>query len=291
MLLYRAEELSQSNIRQDSRPEFRQVLMVDPSHFRLEYSINPFMKETDTVDSDKATLQWMEVKKHFGRLGYSVVVLPSQREFPDMVFAANQSFPFWKDGKRHVIMAKMRHEPRRGEVDFFRTWFEQRGYEISPPMEHFFEGNGDCLLHPKLKLVLGGYGARTQEQAYHQIVELTGYPVALLELVSDSFYHLDTCFTMLREDTVALLPSAFSDQSRKLIEAIFPICIELSEDECLHHFAGNAHCPNGKDVLLHPGAHQFKQALTEHGFRTHEVNTSEFMKSGGSVFCMKLMIF
>ena len=39
--------------------------------------------------------------------------------------------------------------------------------------------------------------------------------------------------------------------------------------------------------MLTAGANRTAAVLTEHGYRVHEVEIGEFLKSGGAVFCLK----
>ena len=49
--------------------------------------------------------------------------------------------------------------------------------------------------------------------------------------------------------------------------------------------------PNGKDIIIQQGARKTVESLKANGFKIHEVDTSEYIKSGGSVFCMKQLLF
>jgi N-dimethylarginine dimethylaminohydrolase len=42
------------------------------------------------------------------------------------------------------------------------------------------------------------------------------------------------------------------------------------------------------DIVIQKGSNKLTQRLRQSGFTLHEVETSEFMKAGGSVFCMKM---
>lgn len=273
--------------------------MVSPDFFRVDYAINPYMKDAagklNTVDVGKAAEQWNFLKRTYESLGFFVEVIPGQVGLPDMVFAANQSFNFWDDNANRpvVILSHMRAAERSPEVPFFRKWYQDKGYELRelPVGQGSFEGNGDAIPHPNEKWIWGGYGFRTDKKIYSYLSEISRREFIPLELCSEHFYHLDTCFTLLNENTVAIYPGAFSESSLRLIKDRISDVIEIDQEECLKAFAGNAHCPNGKDVLLNPGAKKFNAELEKRGFRCHFVDTSEFMKSGGSVFCLKMMCY
>ena len=67
--------------------------------------------------------------------------------------------------------------------------------------------------------------------------------------------------------------------------------IEADKYEAEELFACNATCPNGKDVIIQAGCVTVNAELRRRGFIVHEVSTEEFLKSGGSVFCMKMMVW
>jgi N-dimethylarginine dimethylaminohydrolase len=77
-----------------------------------------------------------------------------------------------------------------------------------------------------------------------------------------------------------------------LLKSIFNNLIEVPLEEAdSPGFACNAHCPDQKHVIIQTGCQKTLQLLKDYDFVPLEVDTSEFIKSGGSVFCMKLMFF
>ncbi len=273
-----------------------QVLMVEPTHFSVEYVINPHMTDNvGTVDKMEARNEWDKIKSTFLQIGIEPHVLEGQEGLPDMVFCANQSLPFIsKDGKKHVYMSIMHAEQRKQEVPFIEQWFRQAGYEV-----HFFdeteiddfEGCGDAIWHTGKRLLWGGYGYRSSVQAYRKISDTFDVPVIALKLVDDAFYHLDTCLCVLDENTVLIYPGAFTDEGLQLINSVFENVINASEYEAKKLFACNATCPDGNNVIIQQGCTDVNKNLRDAGFAVHEVSTYEFLKSGGSVFCMKQMVW
>ena len=61
------------------------------------------------------------------------------------------------------------------------------------------------------------------------------------------------------------------------------------EREARELYACNAHSPDGQNVIIQRGCTDTGAALGEAGFNVIEIDTDEFLKAGGSVFCMKLM--
>ena len=74
------------------------VLMVDPTHYDIHYAINPHMVDKtgnlNKVNRAAAKKQWTDLKKIFEQLKLKVEVLKAEESLPDMVFCANQTFPF-----------------------------------------------------------------------------------------------------------------------------------------------------------------------------------------------------
>jgi len=272
------------------------TLMVEPTYFSVEYIINPHMADNvGMVHKVEAKGEWELIKSTFSQIGIETHVIKGQKDLPDMVFCANQSLPFIDDdGKKHVFMSIMHADQRKEEVPYIEQWFRQAGYEI-----HFlnedkiddFEGCGDAIWHTGKKLLWGGYGYRSSVKAYKQISETFDVPVIALELIDETFYHLDTCFCVLNKETVLIYPDAFTDEGVDLINAIFDKVIHASKYEATKLFACNATCADGKNVIIQQGCTDVNKKLRDAGFAVHEVSTYEFLKSGGSVFCMKQMVW
>lgn len=271
------------------------VLMVKPTYFDVEYIINPHMKgQIGKVDKMRARSEWDFLLNGFKELGYDTHILEGAENLPDMVFCANQSLPY-SDGNEHkVIMSRMRTDQRKGEVPLIEKFFESQNYEIlhlDPNEVESFEGMGDALWHPGKKLLWGGYGFRTTENVYKEISELLDVPVVLLELTDEKFYHLDTCMSVLDKRTVLIYPDAFSEESLELIYHIFERVITSTSYEAEKLLAVNAICPDGKNVLIQQGCTDVNKKLRDAGFSIHEYSTYQFLKSGGSIFCMKLLFW
>lgn len=279
-----------------SMPLPSDVLLVRPLHYSIDYVINPHMNDqVGKVDKIKANSEWESVRSLFEQIGLKVNVIEDQEGLPDMVFCANQSLPFIDaDGKRQVFMSIMHSDQRKDEVPFIEQWYRHQGFEI-----HFldedkiddFEGSGDAIWHIEKRLLWGGYGYRSSHDAYAVISETFDVPVIAVELVDESFYHLDTCFCVLDKNTALIYPQAFSDKGIELIEAVFDNVIRASQYEAETLFACNATCPDGRNVIIQQGCTDVNKNLRDAGFSVHEVSTYEFLKSGGSVFCMKQLIW
>ncbi len=274
----------------------KSVLMVTPEGFRVDYAINPYMKDSNgnlqVVDTKLAQQQWTFLKNKFEELGLLVQTLPGDLKLPDMVFCANQTLPFINEkGEKSILLGRMHSDKRKPESEHFKNWANKNQYTVYHLNDCDFEGCGDAIWNYETGEIYGGSGFRTQSIAYDQIESILNIPIKRLELVNPHFYHLDTCFVILNKTTVAYVEEAFSEKSLNLIKSSFENRIIIQLEEALQFFAGNALCVNGQDVLLQKGAKQFVKDLQHLNFKTHELDVSEFLKSGGAVFCMKQMLF
>ncbi len=277
-------------------PRPTRVLMTTPDHFRIAYVINPHMEgHIGTVDRDRARAQWEALRAEYVRLGLDVAVVDGATGQPDMVFCANQTLPaLAEDGSRVAVMSRMNAPERADEVPAYTRFFEADGYDVlqlDADLPGTFEGMGDAIWHPGRRLLWGGYGFRTDRAVYDRLARALGTDVLPLALHDPEFYHLDTCFCALDEQTVLIYPGAVQEDDLATIRAHFARVIEAPEDEARTLFACNAHSPDGQTVIIQRGCTVTNERLREAGYDVVEVDTDEYLKSGGSVFCMKLMFW
>ncbi len=272
----------------------KKVLMVRPNGYRVEYAINPYMRDASgalqKVDPLKAQAQWDALGAQFRALGLSVEILEGNPQYPDMVFCANQTLPYLSD-RPSVLLSRMHSPQRQGEVQHFAQWAERSGLPITAVTDFEFEGAGDAIWNYPMGELYAGFGWRSDERAYAQVQKCTGAKIHLLKLVSEDFYHLDTCFAVLNATTAAYVPEAFDEAGRETLRHGFKTLIAIDFSEANRHFAGNCVSVDGLHVILQSGAEKFCRQLRSSGFTPVEVETGEFMKAGGSVFCMKQFLF
>jgi len=274
----------------------KKAMMVTPNHYSVEYVINPHMKnQVGKVDKIEARNEWELLKDTFDQIGIRVVEVEGQKGLPDMVFCANQSLPYIDENEKlHAVMSIMHADERKEEVPYIEQWYRQNGYEIHYLDEEViddFEGCGDAIWHTGRRLLWGGYGYRSSLKAYETISDLFDLPVMALELVDESFYHLDTCLCILNSTSALIYPDAFTGEGLALIDRLFDNVIHASSYEAKKLFACNAVCPDGKNVIIQKGCTDVNKKLRDLGFSVQEVETGEYLKSGGSVFCMKQMLW
>jgi N-dimethylarginine dimethylaminohydrolase len=261
--------------------------MCRPTYFAVDYSINPWMDPTAPVDVDLAIRQWTTLRDTYRVLGHTVDEIDPIPGLPDMVFAANGATVV--DGV--VYGAQFTFPERAPEAAAYLHWFADNGFETHEA-KSVNEGEGDLLLTDRY--VLAGTGFRTELAAHSEAQELFGRPVITLQLVDPRFYHLDTALTVLgrlsdRPDpTIAYLPEAFSEGSRRVLDQLFPDAIKATPEDAAV-LGLNAVC-DGKYVMLPAQATGLSRQLTERGYTPVPIDLSELLKAGGGPKCCTLEV-
>jgi N-dimethylarginine dimethylaminohydrolase len=299
---YPATEIDFSYADLKDMPVPDRILMVTPTYFDVIDVKNTYMEgQMGMINKDLARQQWdslFQICKQLEIEGVlsEVALIEGVPDLVDMVFSANQSLPWMlPTGQKVVVLSNMRYEGRKDEVQYFKPFYEERGYLIQQLSEEILlEGNGDFIPHPGRRLLWAGHGHRSNLEAAVQLAEMLQTPIIPLKLVSEYFYHLDTCFVPIDERTVMLCSAAFDEESLSAIRQVFETVIDIPEDEAVSTFSLNAlvlQAAESKHAILQKGSVETIKALRTAGCILHETDTAEFMKSGGSVFCMKMLFF
>ncbi|MEZ6044541.1 MAG: arginine deiminase-related protein [Planctomycetaceae bacterium] len=170
---------------------------------------------------------------------------------------------------------------------FSLSGFARRGGKSFNCLEEmFFEGAGDALFCGET--LFAGYIFRSDVNALHWVAEQIDRRVIPLQLTSEQFYHLDTCFCPLNEESAIYYPPAFDSYAQAALKAHIPHLIEVEQTEA-DRFACNA-VVIGKHVVLNTGCPNLEANLKDLGYETHATPLDEFLKSGGSAKCLTLRL-
>jgi N-dimethylarginine dimethylaminohydrolase len=263
------------------------ILVCPPVHFAVEYVINPWMEaQRGRVNAVLATEQWYGLVEDLARVATILEVVPEPGS-PDMCFTANAGLV--ADGR--FIPARFRMSERQAEEGPFRAWFEENGFEsASLAAREPFEGEGDALFQPGRPLLWAGHGPRSDVRVHSALAAAWDVEVVSLRLIDPRFYHLDTCFAPLSEGRVAYYPPAFDAEGRAAIEHRIPAThrIELDEGDALG-FAANLLRIDDR-IFLNHASDSLRARLARWGFETRLHPVGEFLKAGGGVKCLSLLL-
>ncbi len=272
-------------------------LLVEPSHYDVSYSINPWMRpgiwaEDPAGHRAEAGTAFRSLEAALRDAGGRVEIADGVHGLPDMVFPANGGIVL--DGS--ALVAQFRFPQRQGEEAAFRRVFEDlkaRGLltdVATLPGGCFQEGAGDCIWDPTRKLVWTGYGPRSSAESPDVIRDVFDVDLQRLELATDRFYHLDTCFCVLPGGEVLYYPNAFSAQGNALIrDVVAPDLLIEASDEDAARFCVNAVALDRTIVMATP-ADRLTGSLRERGYTVSPVALDPFILSGGGAYCMTLRL-
>jgi N-dimethylarginine dimethylaminohydrolase len=262
--------------------------MCRPTFFDVREPKNPHMGMP--IDRVLAEHQWENLRRALVEAGLKIELIDPVEGFDDMVFSANQMFVGeHKEFGKFVVPSRMRYVSRHKEVAFYVEWFRKRGYKVLELdlTGEYLEGHGDLLWHPDRSRIWAAYGFRSTRggvERFAAAMQKLAFPVTILELVDEYCYHLDTCFCPLSVEAVLICPDALAKSSVDAIRNGFPRVHELSRDEG-RQFIGNGIVAN-KRFIAPRLSENLSRILAEEELTPVVVDTSEFEKSGGSVFCM-----
>jgi len=260
---------------------------VAPTHFRVDYRINPFMDPAVQPDPDLAFAQWRAMVAAIETAGGTVEVLDQRADAPDMVYAMNLGLAVeLPDAGPHMVMSHMRYEQRRMETGSAQHWFAGHGFTTSYVGRegvgaHFEAGDafafgGDLVV---------GYGPRTDELGLKHLATDLGVRVRGLRITHPGMYHLDLAFCPLDATRALVCTDAFDEESRAVVLALVPEALLLTEEEALTTFAANS-VVVGRTVIMPACPERVRAQLEAWGFEVVVVDVSEFHLGGGSIRCL-----
>ena len=259
------------------------------------------MKEDERkVDIRKAINQFLQLY-HFMASDAVVYLLPTPKlpGLQDLVYCANMGVALeHTPDKNTVVLSNFSAENRRPETEVGRQFFDLMGYEVVVPPHHF-EGDAE-LKHLYDNIYIGGYGTRSERQAYEWMSEQFDMQIIMVEEVEPYLYHLDcTVFPLTREDTLVCTEMYTADEISQ-IEAVTNI-IDVSLDDCFSGIcnsirlgnsilnASNIYEMKSTDEYYEEEKHKnrsLEDIASRYAFELSFFNLSEFLKSGALLSCM-----
>jgi N-dimethylarginine dimethylaminohydrolase len=269
------------------------VLICPPTYFDVVDRKNPFMTMETPVDREKAQQQWLSLRQTFEATGLQVHEYAPLPGAEDMVFSANPALAgLNRSGDRVAVASSMKFPSRRVEVPAIAERLTQLGVTVdtSIPPSVWFEGGGDAVWHPGRHVLYAGYGWRSDPASHPILARVFEAEIVPLRLVDERFYHLDTALCAVDSDTALIVADAFDRSGLDELQSRFKRLLRLDLDEALSMAANAAYGADGS-IIIDCAALKTSTMLTSLGYTVRSVDTSEFRKSGGSVYCMKQYVY
>jgi len=260
--------------------------MCPPRHFGVLYEINPWMSREVSVDPDQALAQWEGLVATLEAAGAEVVVMEPEADVPDLVFTANAGVV----NGGQFVPSHFRHPERRPETPINAGWFAKRGWRVDHlPAELDHEGAGDALPFTPddgRTVLLSGYSFRSDAGAATELSTLLKCPVRPIQLVDPRLYHVDLTFCPLDSRRAIVAPLGWDAYGRKVVEALVPEPLVLSDDETLSFCANSVVV--GTTIVMPAVPPRVGRQLEAWGFTVVSCQIDEFLKAGGSAKCLTL---
>jgi arginine dihydrolase len=273
------------------------LLMCEPAHFGVTYSINPWMDPASWARDDRALTaaarrEWSAYRRVLERLGAAIELIPAAPGLPDLVFTANAALVL----DRTALLARFRHPERQAEESHVAAAFQAllaRGIVdevVALPDGVVLEGAGDCVWDATRQLFWMGHGPRSSLAARAAVTEIFGADVVALELADPRFYHMDTALSALPGGEVMYVPCAFTAAGRAAIHERVPAAqrIELGDEDATRLAANTVAI--GDTLVMSACSRRLRAALRERGYRVATTSLASFQRSGGSAFCLTLRL-
>jgi N-dimethylarginine dimethylaminohydrolase len=261
----------------------RRYLMCPPHHFGVLYEINPWMHREVAVDQERSFAQWDSLAANLRAAGAEIVTIDAQPHVPDLVFTANAGLV----NGGQFVPSNFRYPQRQPETEVFASWFGEHGWAVDRlPDDLDHEGAGDAL--PFGGVLVSGYRFRSDASAGPVLSEKLGVPVRSIELVDERLYHVDLTFCPLDDRRAICAPTGWDDYGRKVVEALVPEPLWLSDDEALSFCANSVVV--GTNIVMPSVPPRIGRQLEAWGFSVAESPVNEFLKAGGGCRCLTLAL-
>jgi N-dimethylarginine dimethylaminohydrolase len=266
----------------------RRYLMCPPRHFGVLYEINPWMSREVSVDPDRALTEWEGLVATLEAAGAEVVVMEPEADVPDLVFTANAGVV----NGGQFVPSHFRHPERRPETAINAAWFGKRGWLVDHlPAELDHEGAGDALPFTRedgRTVLFSGYSFRSDAGAATELSTLLRCPVRPIQLVDPRLYHVDLTFCPLDARRAIVAPLGWDAYGRKVVEALVPEPLVLSDDETLSFCANSVVV--GTTIVMPAVPPRVGRQLEAWGFTVVGCQVGEFLKAGGGCRCLTLAL-
>ncbi len=210
--------------------------------------------------------------------GCDVFIARELKNHPNSVFVRDAAIvtPYG------YIKARMGLESRRGEEEWMASFLQSLGIEKIGEIK----GNGSCeggdvIITGDVAFV--GHSSRSNEDGIKQLKKLLhelGYEVRIANVVHP-FLHLGGMMSVVGDAILHCrhgFPDGFFDGFEEIII------------ECNSFIGGNVIYTGGKEVIVEERNGEAREKLMQHGFNTHTIDLSEFIKGNGGPSCLILPV-
>ena len=239
------------------------------SSFSQAISANP---KNQPINVKRACLQHEHYIAALEKTGVEIVSLPAIHGYPDAPFVEDTTVVF-----DHLALAcPNKEKSRRGEgASIHKEIKKYRTIKTLPPSVTL---DGGDVLNTDEKIFVG-ISERTNMEAVNALAKFTKKPVFPVEVLFG--LHLKTSVTYLGNNILVLDPSSLDTHPLREFK-----WVEISRP---NRYAANC-LAIGDTVLMSKGSNEVADKIHEEGFKTLELDISEFEKADGGLTCLSIML-
>jgi len=257
-------------------------------------------EEALKINKGNAYRQFLDLYQFVAGNGL-VCNLPAKGNYQDLVYVANLGIylPHIKDSN-NIIMANFTSEPRQGEEEVGKPFFELMDYKVHMcPFK--WEGEAD-LKYLYDNVYIGGYGIRSDIKAYEWMEKEFDMKIIKLEMVDEYLYHLDCSIFPLTINKTLVCTELFNENELAELSQYTNI-INVEVDDALNGITNSVRL--GNMILCASNISELTRADENYDAERHKIeslekicfneglepvffNLSEYMKSGAMLSCMMM---
>ena len=227
--------------------------------------------EKHTIDVERALSQHQRYVSVLKKNGIDVIAFPALEDYPDAPFVEDTTVVF-----DHVAVAcSNKEKSRQGEGESIHLEIEKYRRIETLPKSVTLDG-GDVLNTEKKVFV--GISSRTNLQAVDALAKFIRKPIVPVEVTCG--LHLKTVATYLGKNILVLDSSSLKTNALGEFK-----WIETGESD---RYAANW-LAVGNKVLLAAGSKNVAKKIRAEGFKTVELDMSEFEKADGGPTCLSII--
>ena len=265
------------------------ILMCPPRHYRIDYAINPYMTgNVGRIDPALAVDEWDRLASLLTRLGARIEVVTPLQSAPDQVFMSDPGVTIGNT----FYCGRFKYSERQAEIETVKDWMTSHDFEVRQlPEGLVWEGNGELLVGLDGQgaadgVLFGGYGIRSQMEAYEWLREATGFEILTIQLTDPRCFHLDVCFTVLPGGYFLIYSEGMAPSDVAKIRDRAPADrIYDADEEDLALFGLNAVIVR-RNVVVHNMSERMARWLRDRDFTPCLCLIDQFVRGGGSAKCL-----
>jgi N-dimethylarginine dimethylaminohydrolase len=283
--------------------------MVPPLGFHANNVENNYMRslsdEDRKVDKRLYLQQWGDIYSYLAANSLVYLIPNPNEDLPDLTYCSNIGVCLddVEDGKV-FIASNFSAKSRTGETAVGYNFFKSMGYEVHE-CPYKFEGSAD-MKQIKPGVWVGGYGVRTEKEAYDWMEEKFGIKIIKVKMLNDDLYHLDCCFMPITKLSALCCKECFSKKDIETIEEetgiyLYNIPLQYAEyggTSCIRMYNSllfasslDYEIPGTEEYEIEKGkCDLIEEIASEEGLEIVYFDMSEGWKAGADMSCSFLEI-